>query len=58
MRFEISGRFKTSDGWQPFRKIVDASTERFAVEKVYSLIGSNHKIKRHLVKIEEIRQVE
>ncbi len=58
MKFEIAGRFKTSEGWQPFKKVVDANTERFAIEKVYSLIGSNHKVKRHLVRIDEVKQVE
>ena len=58
MKFEIAGRFKTPEGWQPFKKVVDASTERFAIEKVYSLIGSNHKVKRHLVRINEVKQVE
>ncbi len=58
MRFEVAGMFRTSEGWQKFRKVVDAHNEKFAIEKIYSLIGSNHKVKRHLVKIEEVKQVE
>ena len=58
MKFEISGEFKTLAGWQKFRKIVEAETEKFALEKTYSLIGSNHKIKRHLIKIKQIKKVE
>lgn len=58
MKFEIVGEFRTQEGWQKFRKVIEAHTERFALEKVYSIIGSNHKIKRHLIKVEEVKQVE
>jgi len=58
MKFEVVGTFKTLDGWQPFKKVVEANSEKFAIEKVYSLIGSNHKIKRNLIKIKEIKKVE
>ncbi len=57
MMFEISGEFKTLEGWQKFKKVVEAASEKFAVEKVYSLLGSNHKVKRHLIRIKGIRQV-
>ncbi|MCS7121028.1 MAG: 50S ribosomal protein L18Ae [Archaeoglobaceae archaeon] len=55
--FEISGKFKTLEGWKRFKKVVDAHNERFALEKVYSILGSNHKVKRNLIKIEEIKKV-
>ncbi len=58
MIFEVFGEFKTQDGWQKFKKIVEAHNERFAIEKVYSLIGSNHRVKRHLIKIKSIKRVE
>lgn len=55
--FEIRGFYKDVEGWKKFRKIVKAEKEKLAVEKLYSLIGSNHKVKRNLIKIEEIRKV-
>jgi large subunit ribosomal protein LX len=58
MRFEISGKFKTPEGWQPFKKIVEAHNEKFAIEKVYSIIGSNHKVKRYSIRINQINRVE
>lgn len=58
MKFEVAGRFKTLNGWMKFKKIIEAHNEKFAVEKTYSLIGSNHKVKRHLIRIESIRKVE
>lgn len=58
MMFEVQGRFKIQDGWQKFRKIVDAGNERQAMERVYSLLGSNHKVKRNLIKIDGIKVVQ
>jgi large subunit ribosomal protein LX len=58
MKFEVEGVFKNANQWQKFRKVVEAHNERFALEKVYSLLGSNHKVKRHLIKIKSIKQIE
>jgi len=55
--FEIKGVFKDLDGWKKFRKLVDAKSEKLALENLYSLIGSNHKVPRHLIRVEEIRKV-
>uniref|UniRef100_A0A7J2TJK6 Large ribosomal subunit protein eL20 n=1 Tax=Archaeoglobus fulgidus TaxID=2234 RepID=A0A7J2TJK6_ARCFL len=55
--FEIVGFYKDLDGWKKFRKIIDARSEKLALEKLYSLIGSNHKVPRHLIKINEIKKV-
>ncbi|MCX8172816.1 MAG: 50S ribosomal protein L18Ae [Archaeoglobaceae archaeon] len=55
--FEIKGSFKDLDGWKRFRKVVRAESEKLAVEKLLSIIGSNHKVKRNLIRIEEIKKV-
>ncbi len=55
--FEIRGIYKDADGWKRFKKLINAEKESMAVEKLYSLIGSNHKVKRNLIKIEEIKKV-
>ncbi len=58
MKFEVEGVFKNANNWQKFKKVVEAHNERFALEKLYSLIGSNHKVKRHLIKIKSLKRVE
>ncbi len=58
MKFEVEGVFKSANQWQKFRKVVEAHNERYAIEKVYSLLGSNHKVKRHLIKIKSVNVVE
>lgn len=42
---------------QPFVKELSASSEKRAVEAVYSDIGSKHKTKRRGIKIEQIEAV-
>jgi len=44
--------------WQRFTKDVRAISERDAVEKVYSILGSNHKVKRYHVRIEKIEEID
>ena len=43
--------------WQKFAKEVEAKNEGAAVEKVYSLLGSNHRTKRIHIKIEGVERV-
>mgnify|MGYP000572028751 CR=1 FL=1 len=58
MKYEVKGVFRNGMVWMPFRKVVEAHSEGFAREKVYSLIGSNHKVRRNLIKIESVELVE
>ncbi len=55
--FEVRGSFKDVDGWKRFRKLINANSEKMALEKLMSIIGSNHKVKRCLIKVEEIKKV-
>ncbi|HWQ18364.1 MAG TPA: 50S ribosomal protein L18Ae [Methanotrichaceae archaeon] len=59
MQFEIQGRFKAVVGrvWHPFSKIVESPNETNAREKAYSLMGSEHGIKRGLIKIDEVKSL-
>jgi large subunit ribosomal protein LX len=59
--FEIKGRFqgeRIGKSWRPFAKVVESQSEKGAVEKVYSLMGSEHGLKRNLIKIDEVLAVE
>jgi large subunit ribosomal protein LX len=56
--YEVRGFFKIGNQWKKFRKIVDAHNEKFAVEKTYSILGSNHKVRRNMIKIEKVEKVE
>lgn len=59
--FEIRGQYKgglVGKTWLPFSKVVESQNEKNAVNKVYSLMGSEHGLKRGLIKIDEVKTVE
>ncbi|MCK4459341.1 MAG: 50S ribosomal protein L18a [Methanosarcinales archaeon] len=49
--FIISGTFKAGSNWKRFTKTVSSQNEKNAIEKVYSLIGSENKLKRNFIEI-------
>ena len=56
-RFEVVGSFKAGIEWERFTKVVECENEKNAVEKVMSIVGSNHKLNRNLIKIREVLEV-
>lgn len=50
----ISGTFKAGNLWEDFTKNVSSLNEKNAREKVYSLIGSEHGLKRNLIRLDSI----
>ena len=59
--FEIRGKYRgglIGKTWLPFSKVVESQNEKNAVDKVYSLMGSEHGLKRGLIKIDEVKAVE
>ncbi len=58
--FIINGKFRTEHigkNWRPFSKVVNSQNENNARELVYSLLGSEHGLKRNLIKIDEVNEV-
>ncbi len=57
--FEVRGTFRMGDEpRQPFRKQVAATREEEALEKVYSELGSEHRVSRTEIRIEEIKEID
>jgi len=59
--FEIRGKYKgglVGKTWLPFSKVVESQNEKNAVNKVYSLMGSEHGLKRNLITIDGVLAVE
>lgn len=54
--FEVKGTYRQNNKEMGFTKIVSAATESAAAEKIMALFGSNHKIKRRHVFIEELKE--
>ena len=59
--YEVKGKFKAekvSGSWRSFSKFIESDNEKNAIEWVYSLMGSEHGLKRYLIKIDEVKVVE
>lgn len=56
--FEVTGTYLEAKNMKKFTKRVDAFNEKYAMEKIMSLIGSKHKTKRKNIKITEVKKVE
>ncbi len=57
MNFIVKGTFRAGEKWERFTKNVTSMSKTNASYKVYSLIGSEHGLKRNLIKIESIEEV-
>ncbi len=53
----VIGYFIDKGKKQPFRKEVRGLSEEHAREKIYSIISSNHKVKRRFIKFLEIKEI-
>ncbi|RPJ52144.1 MAG: 50S ribosomal protein L18a [Methanobacteriota archaeon] len=53
--FEIVGTFKIDDEWKPYTKVIEADSERHAVERIYTIIGSKHRLKRSYIKVDAVK---
>ncbi|WP_268921620.1 50S ribosomal protein L18Ae [Methanolobus halotolerans] len=54
--FQVKGTFKAGIAWENFTKEVESQNEKNALDKVYSLFGSKHGLKRGYVRIESITE--
>ncbi len=52
------GSFKAGRSWERFTKKLSSNNEKNAAEKLYSLIGSEHGLKRKMIRIESIEAEE
>ncbi len=52
------GSFKAGRSWERFTKRVSSNNEKNAAEKLYSLIGSEHGLKRRMIRIESVEAEE
>ncbi len=55
--FRVSGVMRIKGSWQKFSVELTEVSEEGAVERVYSLLGSRHKLKRAHIKVLEVREL-
>ena len=51
MDFTVKGTVKAGQKWEHFSKKVTSQNKKNAMDKAYSLIGSEHGLERRLIKI-------
>jgi len=52
--YTIRGRFQARGGWSTFEKRAEAPNDDVAVERVYAELGSEHRLKRTQIDVEEV----
>ncbi|ADN49440.1 50S ribosomal protein L18Ae [Vulcanisaeta distributa] len=55
--YRVTGRMRIGMQWQRFSLELLATKPSEAVEKAYSELGSRHKLKRSMIRIEEVREI-
>ncbi|OKY79204.1 MAG: Ribosomal protein L20A [Candidatus Methanohalarchaeum thermophilum] len=59
MNYEIKGTFNMGlNRNQKFKKEVEAENDEYAREKIYSILGSKHGVKRSKIQINSIEKLE
>lgn len=56
MNFIVKGNFKAGKKWEHFTKMIACQNKNNAIERTYSLIGSEHRLNRSLIKIETVEE--
>ena len=54
MNFIVKGNFKAGRKWEQFSKKITTLNKNLALEKTFSLLGSEHRLKRSLIKINSV----
>jgi large subunit ribosomal protein LX len=55
--FKVKGTFFMGDRWQNFTKEEIGEDENSVTEKIYSLLGSKHRVKRAKIQITEVVEI-
>ena len=57
-KFEVKGQYREKpEFWKPYTKILTAPNASQAEERIYSLIGSKHRLSRMYVKIYSVSEI-
>ena len=56
-KFEVKGTFLMGEDWMPYTKVIAAPNAAQAQERIFTIIGSKHNLKRRYIKVAGITQV-
>ena len=56
--YRVEGTFRMDGEWRPYEKVIAAPNEAQAKERVYTLLGSKHRLKRREIRVATIQPAE
>jgi len=57
-QFEIKGSYREKpDFWKPYTKVLTAPNAKQAEERIFTLMGSKHRLGRSYVRVESVSEV-
>lgn len=55
--FRVTGEFRSGRNWKPFSKEFAAASSEECTEMTYSILGSDHRVKRKFINIRNIEHI-
>lgn len=52
--YRVEGTFQMDGQWRPYSKVIEAPNEVQARERIYTLLGSKHRLKRREIRVAKI----
>ncbi|MEN6610607.1 MAG: 50S ribosomal protein L18Ae [Methanoregulaceae archaeon] len=52
--FEVKGTFRMGENWKPYTKTVSAPNENQARERIFTDLGSRHRLKRRYITVNTV----
>ena len=52
--YRVEGTFQMDGQWRPYEKVIAAPNEAQAKERVYTLLGSKHRLKRREIRVAKV----
>jgi len=52
--YRVEGTFQMDGEWRPYEKVITAPNEKQARERIYTLLGSKHRLKRREIRVAKV----
>ena len=56
--YRVEGTFRIDGEWRPYRKVISAPNEVQARERIFTLLGSQHRLKRRDIQVGKVELFE
>jgi len=57
-QYEVTGTFKIGSVWKTYTKTIDAPNETQAQERIFTDLGSKHRLKRNYITVSGVTLVD